>query len=142
MRILPVQEKWMLEFVNLVDRLDELQYQHRNALLDEAEQLFQLEMYQAYFSLSRKMQKEHLKYLREKRKELKALHFQINKTNKDIKEVRRRLTKLKNCRFEELVDLTMTIIDASIDNVINMAKNTKRKLKSKLKMFLFVKHKT
>ena len=36
----------------------------------------------------------------------------------------------------------MTIIDASIDNVINMAKNTKRKLKSKLKMFLFVKYKT
>lgn len=142
MQILPVQEKWMLEFVNLVNRLDELQYQHRNALLDEAEQLFQLEMYQAYFSLCRKMQKEHLKYLREKRKELKALHFQINKINKDIKEVRRRLTKLKNCRFEELVDLTMTIIDASIDNVINMAKNTKRKLKSKLKMFLFVKHKT
>lgn len=70
------------------------------------------------------MQKEHLKYLREKRKELKALHFQINKISKDIKEVRRRLTKLKNCRFEELVDLTMTIIDASIDNVINMAKNT------------------
>ena len=95
MQISPVQEKWMLEFINLVDRLDELQYQHRNALLDEAEQLFQLEMYQAYFSLSRKMQKEHLKYLREKRKELEALHFQINKINKDIKEVRRRLTKLK-----------------------------------------------
>lgn len=53
MQISPVQEKWMLEFINLGDRLDELQYQHRSALLDEAEQLFQLEMYQAFHCLER-----------------------------------------------------------------------------------------
>ena len=75
MKISPVQEKWMLELNNLIDRLGELQYQHRNALLDEAEQLFQLEIYQGYFSLSSKIMKENLKYLREKQKKLKVFHF-------------------------------------------------------------------
>lgn len=56
--------------------------------------------------------------------------------------MRRRLTKLNHCQFEEPVDvIAVTLISKGIDNVINMAKSTKRKLKSKLKMFLFVKHK-
>lgn len=69
------------------------------------------------------------------------IHFQIKKVNKGVKEVRRRLTKLNHCQFEEPVDvIAITLISTGIDNVINMAKSTKRKLKSKLKMFLFVKH--